>query len=106
MANRTGLVRPHSCSSERQCSPERQNCWRYRLSAGSCQTAIALGFDRWAILIAINRRACIPSGKLGFTRLWQLVLTFLVPSAVSTLSTAMAINCQDNSDGIGSGGRG
>lgn len=56
--------------------------------------AMLLALVVGGILIAINHGPCITSGMFNFTCLWQSVLTFFVPYAVSTVSSVMAINEQ------------
>jgi hypothetical protein len=44
-----------------------------------------------ALLIAINHGAAIARGEIGAERLFQMVLTLLVPYTVSTLSSVGAL---------------
>jgi len=44
------------------------------------------------VLVLINHGMCIYSGHFGFTCFWQSALTFLVPYAVSTISSVLAMS--------------
>lgn len=53
--------------------------------------ALRFAFVVGAILVAINHGDAIVRGELGTGRILQMALTVLVPYAVSTLSSVLAI---------------
>ena len=53
--------------------------------------ALIVGF----ILVGINHGTCIYSGHFGVKCVWQSMLTVLVPYAVSTVSSVMAMSESD-----------
>jgi len=59
--------------------------------------AVILAVIVGGILIGINHGTCIVTRKFNVTCLIQSGLTFFVPYAVSTISSVMAINCQNRS---------
>lgn len=44
------------------------------------------------LLVTINHGMCLYAGNFGFTCLWQSVLTYFVPYAVSTVSSVLAMS--------------
>jgi hypothetical protein len=51
-----------------------------------------------AILIAINHGTCIATGDFNSVCLLRSVMTFFVPYAVSTVSSVLAIKCNQQSE--------
>ncbi len=66
--------------------------WFRQASSGPVvRRALSFGLVVGAILIAINHGDAIARGELGAKRILQMGLTLLVPYAVSTLSSVLAI---------------
>jgi hypothetical protein len=68
---------------------------RHALNRCVVRRALFMAVVVGTILVLINHGLCIYSGKFGLTCFCQTVLTFMVPYAVSTVSSVLAMSDAD-----------
>lgn len=65
--------------------------WKLASRGDVVKRALAYALIVGAILIAINHGDALLTGRVDATRVWKMLLTTLVPYAVSTLSSVGAM---------------